>query len=259
MIDLSLFDHQINKSIPVPLYFQLKNIILDEINNGNYAEGDVIPTEKEISTGFDLSRTTVRQAITELVQEGKLNRFKSKGTFVAKPKLKQGYTKRLETFDETIKRLGMTPSTKLLNLSIIDAPDNVAEALNLKPGEKCIYIFRIRYADSEPNVIVQTWLPYNSCQFIIQHDLEKESLYSILSKREDTRVNHINRLMEAVSANAEDAKLLEIDLGRPIHLFTSIGYNPAGAPIEFSTAHYRGDRNRFEVDLYYTPPGTEKD
>ena len=250
---MAIFDHRIDKSIPVPLYYQLKTIILDEINSGNYAEGDLIPTEKEISAGFELSRTTVRQAITELVADGKLYRVKSKGTFIAKPKLKQDFIKRLETYDETIRRLGMTPSTRLVELSIIAPPPEVATILRLKNNEKCISILRIRYADGEPNVAVDTWLPYDRCQFITQHNLEKESLYSILSKREDTRVFHINRVAEAVLATHEDAKMLAIDVGQPIHFFTSTGYNPAGDPIEFSRARYRGDRNRFEVDLYYDP------
>jgi len=250
---MAIFDHRIDKSIPVPLYYQLKTIILDEINSGNYAEGDLIQTEKEISDGFELSRTTVRQAITELVADGKLYRVKSKGTFIAKPKLKQDFIKRLETYDETIRRLGMTPSTRLVELSIIAPPPEVATILRLKNNEKCISILRIRYADGEPNVAVHTWLPYDRCQFITQHNLEKESLYSILSKREDTRVFHINRVAEAVLATHEDAKMLAIDVGQPIHFFTSTGYNPAGDPIEFSRARYRGDRNRFEVDLYYDP------
>jgi GntR family transcriptional regulator len=250
-VPVSIFDHQIDKSTPIPLYYQLKSIILTEIQSGFYAEGNLIPTEKEISEGFGLSRTTVRQAITELVSEGKLYRIKSKGTFVAKPKLKQDFIKRLETYDETIRRLGMIPSTRLVELSIISAPQEVVDVLRLGPGEKCISILRIRYADGEPNVAVHTWLPYERCQFIMQHDMEKESLYSILSKREDTRVFHITRVVEAVLATHDDARMLGIDAGQPIHFFTSVGYNPAGDPIEYSQARYRGDRNRFEVDLYY--------
>jgi GntR family transcriptional regulator len=251
---MAIFDHLIDKTTPVPLYFQLKNIILDEISKGHYHEGDLIPTEKEIGDAFSLSRTTVRQAITELVSEGKLYRIKSKGTFVSKPKLKQDFIKRLETFDETIQRLGMTPSTKLLELKIIKAPDEVASVLRLSEGQKCIFIFRVRYADQEPNVLVRTWLSFDRCQFITQHDLEKESLYRILSRNEDTRIAHINRVMEAMSANMEDARILDIEEGQPIHFFTSIGFNRKEEPIEFSQARYRGDRNRFEVDLYYSEP-----
>ena len=84
-----LQDHTLDKNVPVPLYFQLKTLILDEIKNGSYKSGELIPTENEISEMFDISRTTVRQAITELVHDGQLYRIKSKGTFVANPKVTQ--------------------------------------------------------------------------------------------------------------------------------------------------------------------------
>ena len=71
---------KLDKSVPIPLYFQLKELILSEIKNGNYPSGSLIPTENELSEAFEISRTTVRQAITELVQEGWLYRVKSKGT-----------------------------------------------------------------------------------------------------------------------------------------------------------------------------------
>jgi len=249
---MSIFHQVIDKTIPIPLYYQLKNIVLTEIQNGTYQQGDLIPTEKELSEFFELSRTTVRQAITELVQEGKLFRIKSKGTFVAKPKIKQDFIKRLETYNEQIRRLGMTPSTKLLEMKIIPAPEDAAEVLKLKKDAKCILIERLRFADNEPNVVVRTYLSYDRCNFVMQHDLGKESLYEILSQREQTRVYHINRIMESMLTSEEDAKLLKINMGQPIHFFTSTGFNPAGEAVEYSHARYRGDRNRFEVDLFYS-------
>lgn len=247
---MAILDHEIDKNTPIPLYFQLKNIILDEIRKGGYREGDLIPTEKEIGDAFGLSRTTIRQAITELVSEGRLYRVKSKGTFVAKEKLKQDFIKRLETFDDTIRRLGKEPSTKVLELKAVKAPEEVAEKLKLGRSGKCVYLSRIRYADSEPNVLVRTWLPFDRCRFVLENDLERKSLYRVLSAREETRIAHINRVMEALPATAEDARMLDLKTGEPIHFFTSVGFNAKEEPIEYSLAKYRGDRNRFEVDLF---------
>ena len=92
--------NRIDKSVPIPLYFQLKELILAEIKEGRYKSGDLIPTEKEISDAFQISRTTVRQAITELVQEGRLYRVKSKGTFVAQPKITQEFIRKIESFND---------------------------------------------------------------------------------------------------------------------------------------------------------------
>src|SRR4051812_25015713 len=96
---------QLDKSVPIPLYFQLKELILSEIKEGNYKIGSLIPTENDLSDMFEISRTTVRQAITELVQEGWLYRVKSKGTFVSKPKIEQSFIQALGSFNDQIAEL----------------------------------------------------------------------------------------------------------------------------------------------------------
>ncbi|MDO4549606.1 MAG: GntR family transcriptional regulator, partial [Clostridia bacterium] len=132
--------YRLDKSVPIPLYFQLKSMLLDEIKSGQYAVGALIPTEKELSEMFLISRTTVRQAISELVQEGWLYRVKSKGTFVARRKIQQDFIKRLETFNEQIERTGCKPSTFLLALETVELPDDIAQKLELKSGNKGIYL-----------------------------------------------------------------------------------------------------------------------
>ena len=92
-------------------------------------------------------------------------------------------------------------------------------------------------------------MPYPKCAFLMQHNMAKESMYNVLAEREETRICRVSRILEAVAANAQDARLLNIRTGKPVHLFHTVGYNQYDAPIEFSIARYRGDRNRFEVDL----------
>jgi GntR family transcriptional regulator len=238
---------QLNKSVPIPLYFQLKEAILDEMRNGNYKSDDLIPTEKELSEMFEISRTTVRQAITELVQEGWLYRIKSKGTFVSKPKINQSFIQALGSFNDQIAKSGRTPMTELLDFKIITPPENVDEILMLQPKEKVIFIHRKRCADSEPIVMVKTYLPYKRCNFVMDHDLAKESLYPILGQREETRIYKIKRIIEAVDATAYDIKNLNVNRGKAIQQFISTGFNVFEEPIEYSIARYRGDRNSFEV------------
>lgn len=245
---------QIDKSTPVPLYFQLKQLILAEIKNGTYQEGSLIPTEKDISTLFEISRTTVRQAITELVQEGWLYRVKSKGTFVSQPKISQDFIKKLESYNDQIFRAGMIPSTEVLKCEVQNADDEAARSLDLPLHTPVIYLHRKRLANNEPIVTIETFLPYQTCSFILEHDLAKESLYGILSTRKDTLVYRVERTVEAVEANSHDYKYLDISPGKPIQHFTSIGYNDSSRPIEFSLARYRGDRNRFEITVFPDNP-----
>lgn len=244
-----LEQHKLDKSVPIPLYYQLKTLLLEEIKSNAYPVDSIIPTEKEISEMFEISRTTVRQAITELVREGWLYRVKSKGTFVAQRKIKQDFIRRLESFNEQIERTGRRPGTELLALEVVEMPERAAEAFGVAPGEKVVYLHRKRSADDEPIVTVETYLPYPKCAFLMQHNMAKESMYNVLAEREETRICRVSRILEAVAANAQDARLLNIRTGKPVHLFHTVGYNQYDEPIEFSIARYRGDRNRFEVDL----------
>ena len=244
-----LEDHKLDKSTPVPLYFQLKSLLLEEIKNNEYPVDSLIPTEKEISEMFQISRTTVRQAITELVQAGWLYRIKSKGTFVARVKIKQDFIKRLEPFNEQIERTGRVPSTQLLAFEVVPMPERVAEVFGVAPGAKAVYMHRLRCADGDPIVTVETYLPYDACAFILKHDMSQESMYHVLSTRDKTRICRVNRILEAVAANVRDVERLDMVRGKPVHLFKTVGYNHMDEPIEYSIARYRGDRNRFEIDL----------
>ena len=242
---------KLNKSVPIPLYFQLKELILSEIKNGNYTYGSLIPTENELSDAFEISRTTVRQAITELVQEGWLYRIKSKGTFVSKPKINQDFIKKLESYNEQMVRLGMTPSTEVLELSIQKATETIAKALCISEKDKVIFLNRKRFTDGDPIVTIKTYLPYDKCFFLMDYDFTKESLYDILSaKGDEFRIFQIQRVIEAVEATTTDVINLNTQSGKPIQHFTSTGYTAYGVPLEYSLARYRGDRNSFEITVF---------
>lgn len=242
-----LQDKVLNKNTPIPLYYQLEALILEEIENGTYPPGSMIPTEKELSQMFDISRTTVRQAIMDLVQKERLYRTKSKGTFVAYPKTSQDFMRTIMSYDDDVRASGKTPSTEVLKLEVVNLPHDIAVEMGQEPGSKAIFLYRKRLVDNEPLVRVRTYLPYDSCSFLLDYDFTKESLYSILSKREDTHVVKIVRTCEARAANSEDAEILGIKRGRPIHYFLSIGCNQDGKIIEYSIARYRGDASKFRV------------
>ncbi len=245
-----LLEKKLNKNTPIPLYYQLKELILEEIKNGTYPKGSAIPTEKELSKMFDISRTTVRQAIVELVQEGWLYRVKSKGTFVSRPKINQDFMQKMESYNDQIRRTGRTPRTEVLDFKVVDASPEIAEKLEIQMGDKVVYLYRKRYADDDPIVILKTYLPYDKCSFVMEHDFEKESLYSVLSEDDSVKVNFIKRRVEVMEATSDDAVKLNMKRGKPIQFFASVGYNVFGEPIEYSLARYRGDKSSFEVTVF---------
>lgn len=240
----------LNKNIAIPLYFQLKELIISEIKNGNYTSESIIPTELEICNFFEISRTTVRQAIIELVQENWLYRVKSKGTFVSPAIIKLTFIQKLETFHQQISRLGKVPSTQILDKKVIPSTTLIAEKLQIPVGTDVIYLFRKRFADEIPIVLVETYLPFSNCSFVLEHDLEENSLYDIMSSGNNTKIMCSRRIVAAVEATSKDMAFLNIKKGKPIQYFESIGYNKYQTPLEFSIARYRGDYNQFEVTVF---------
>lgn len=240
----------IRRDSPVPYYYQLEGFLRDRIGDGTWKPGQRIPSEAELCAAFDVSRTVVRQALNELVQEGVLYRRKGKGTFVAEPKIRESLVQHLTGFYEDTVALGLKPSTKVLQQEVIPAPPKIAEALGLKEGDPVTLIDRLRFVDGEPIVLVITYVPYALCPELVNEDVSTQSLYAILEKKYGLELAYGRRTLEAVAATEEEAELLEIEEGDPIVLLRSISYVKDGGPIEYFKARHRGDRSRFEVELF---------
>lgn len=239
----------LNKSIPIPLYYQLKTMLLEYIKDHRNEIDKPIPTEVEISKYFSISRPTVRQAINELAVEGYLYRIKGKGTFITKPKIKQEFLLVLDSFNNEMKKKGLTPSTKVLSMKITEADNQVSEALKLDAGSKVIQLNRLRYADKEPIVFVITYIPYDKCPNLITKKLEDESMYELLENECGFAITSAVRSLESILAGEYESRLLKIDKGSPLQFFESVAYLKDGTPIEYSLAKYRGDRNKFTFEL----------
>lgn len=242
-----LEERKLDKSVPVPLYYQLKNIIYEEIRCGNYRVGDAIPTENEISEIFGISRTTVRQAMTEMVREGLLYRVKSKGTFVAEKRLDPDFMERLNIFNAVITASGRTPRTVLLEQDN-DAPVPARFAGKLN-GNKCIYLHRRRFADDKTVNHVRTWLSSSLIDMVKAHDMSSTFLFRMLAENEATTVTKVERTCCAEPANAEDADLLRIDVGSPVHCVTNIAYDRNGNVLMCSYSRYRYDESSVTVTI----------
>lgn len=238
----------LNKDVPIPLYFQLENWILEKIKDGTYQIGESIPTESQLRDMFQISRTTVRQAIHDLVEEGWLIRNGTKGTFVSEPKKKRTNVRSLESFNRQIIRAGQTPRTEILELKVIKADEELAGTLGIEVNGKVILMFRRRFADEVAVMTIRSCLSYDRCRFILEHDFAEESLYEVLSLREDTKPVDVRQIVEAQIPTAEDMKLFRMDCMKPILNFHCLDRNRRGENIVFNIIRYRGDYIRFEVD-----------
>ncbi len=242
----------INKEIGIPYYYQLKQFIIKEIESNRWKSGQQILPEMKICEKLDISRTVVRQTIQELVNEGYLIKKKAKSAFIAEPKINENLVQRLMGFYEDMTARGFKIKNDILKQELIKAPEKIANLLNLKENEKVIIINRLRRLNSEPIVLVATYIPYKMCPDLLDEDMTDKSLYEFLEGKYKFVIDRGRRFIEAVMADEREAKLLNIKKGSPLVLIESISYLKDGRAIEYYHAVHRGDRSRFVVELRRT-------
>lgn len=239
---------QIDKSAKLPLYYQLKEILMQEIRK--MQPDEMILPESGLIEKYGISRTTVRQAISELITEGYLYTIRGKGTFVADRKVDLVYMNKIESFAEQVRNSGYMPSTRVLEQKVLPAPDKVAKHLNLASGKKVLYLKRLRFADDVPIALAESYLPLPLCRRLTDMDLEPVSLYEVLAEDSKTEVRHVRRIIKAGMATAEEKKLLQLENEDVVLRFVNIGFNMDEIPVEYCVSSYRVDYNVFTVDLY---------
>jgi len=240
----------INFESRIPYYIQLMDILKEKMQLGNWAPGDQIPGEQDLCELYGVSRTVVRQALREMELEGVINRRKGKGTFISQPKISEGLAQKLTGFYQDMVERGLKPVTKVLHQSIIPANEKVAGFLGIRPNEKVVDILRLRYINEEPIQLVTTYIPFDICPALATVDLTNRSLYEFLETECGVFITKGRRYLEAVLANESEAGLLGIERGSPLLMLDSISFSESGQPIEYYHALHRGDRSRFEVELF---------
>ena len=230
----------IDKSIPIPLYYQLKSIFLERIKEGIYQPGDFIPTEQDLIEKYNLSRTTVRQAIMELVNEGYLYRYKGKGTIVAKKNHKNNQTLDIQS---GILETGAIVKTDLLNLELTKASVSDAEYLELEQGVDDVYVLkRLRYGNDEP-VSYSTSVVPASLFPNLEKDVNvvKDHLYGYIGKC-GYPITSREIYVSVGIADKTTAKLLNIKNGSPIMFMRQIGYC-GEKPVEWALSSMKQTEN----------------
>ncbi|WP_027417206.1 GntR family transcriptional regulator [Aneurinibacillus terranovensis] len=235
----------IKKDSPIPLYYQLEEYIRSQINSGAMKPKEAIPSEREISEELGISRMTVRQAITNLVNDGLLVRHKGKGTFVAEKKFEKGPS--VFSFTEEMRRRNLRPSARIIEMKTIPAGGSMAEQLEIPTGESVYEICRLRLADDEPMAIETAYIPVRYIPGLNEQLLAaKGSLYELLHEN-GIKLRQVERTLEASLATANEAKLLNIKSKTAVLLVKGRTYSEEGKVIEFVKSIYRGDRYTFAV------------
>jgi GntR family transcriptional regulator len=243
----------IDRSSPLPFYHQLKQILLAEIEGHELEPGTRLPGDHELCQRYEVSRTVVRQALSELESEGVIERIKGRGTFVSPPKTAEGLVQSLTGLYEDVALRGSTLRSDVRRLARVPADTQVAAELHLDPGQPVILIERLRFVDEEPWVLTVTHVPERLAPGLLDEDLTHQSLYALLEGKYGVRLARGHRSVEATTAGPVLARHLGIAEGAAVLALRSTSFGPDGSPVESFVAYHRGDRSRFEVDLVRRP------
>jgi len=236
----------------MPLYDQIIENILEQIHNKSLKEGDMLPTEIDLSKQFGVSRPTVRTALLKLVHAGYLTRTKGRGTFVTKPKIIQESTQFIESYNEEMAHKGLTPKTIVLEFEAIPSNEAISDKLNIPCGDQVIRLTRLRYVqpndEERPVVLTTVYVPYELAPNLLNYDFESFSLYDVLSKN-NLVVAKVVRELEIRMLFGKTARLLEAKDNSPAHFISSTGYDESGRVVEYSESFYPADRNKFIIKI----------
>lgn len=233
---------------PIPLYYQLKAHLEEQIEHGIWKAGERVPSESELGDLFGVSRTTVRQALGDLVQRGLLTRVQGRGTFVAEPRLQQPLM-RLTGFTQDMRAWGKSPSSQVLQVGLAAAEPETALALGVPPGSPVILVKRLRIADGHPLALEIAHLAHPLCRGVLSEDLGIQSLYQILAARLHIVPTRAEQRLEAVRCPAAEAHLLGIARGEPVLHIHRTTFDQHGRAFEQVESFYRGDRYAFHAEL----------
>lgn len=221
----------------LPLYVQLKTIVKNNIMTGKLVKGDLLPAEIVYQKKYGVSRITIRQAITELENEGFVERKRGKGTTVIYQQRIEEDLSRVMSFTNELLERGMVPGCKKAHIEIIKADEFVASIFGVLENTELYLITRVRTADAQPVVLFKTYL-INDHKMPMNDNEYKGSLYELMNKYGEETLSYNKEKIEATLANKEISVALEVKEKSAILKRTRIGYNLDKKVIEYTLSFY---------------------
>ncbi|MFM6971709.1 MAG: GntR family transcriptional regulator [Rhodoluna sp.] len=244
ILPLSVFV-DLDRSGPIPLYFQVAQKIEQAILDSTLPAGCRLENEVSLGERLGLSRPTVRRAIQDLVDKGLLVRRRGIGTQVVHGQVTRGVE--LTSLYEDLARSGQKPSTKILTYKIEKADSKIAERLGVKIGAPVLYLKRVRSADNVAVSIMENWLPEDFTD-LTESELNEHGLYQILRARGVT-MRVAKQRIGARKASVQESTILDIEKNAALLTMDRTAYDNSGRAIEFGHHCYRPDLYSFEVTL----------
>ncbi|MFE9692139.1 GntR family transcriptional regulator [Micromonospora sp. NPDC005806] len=235
----------VDRSSPVPLYFQVAEQFTAAIQRGDLSPGDRLDSELQLADRLGLSRPTVRQAIQHLVDKGLIVRRRGVGTQVVRSEVRRAVE--LTSLHDDLARAGRQPSTSVLELTTVDCPTAVAAALGMTAGTPVQHLRRLRFADGEPLAVMENWLPLDPVRLSLEA-LQARGLYAIL-RAARVRVRSAHQRIGARAATAAEAQMLGERRNAPLLTMARTAYDDQGRHVEHGAHIYRASRYVLEVTV----------
>lgn len=229
----------------VPRYAQIQDNLAELIEVGLLKAGDMLPSERDLSEMYGVSRLTVRQALHALINRGVIHTQHGVGTFVSATRPKANLAPTVTGFSQRMREAGMTPSSRLLQAECLSVTPVLRHRLALREDAEVICLRRLRLANDEPLMVETTFLPAARFIDLTTHDLETQSLYHLLELHYGVRVTATEQSLEPTLLQADEAVHLQQAEGIPAMLVRIVAYDRDQRPVEYSKSVVRGDRCRF--------------
>lgn len=235
----------IDRSSPVPLYFQFAQQLQKLIEAGVLPPGTRLSNEVAMADEFGLSRPTMRHAMQHLVDKGLLSRKRGVGTQVLTNRIRRqvGFTSLYEDLERDRRR----PRTEVLSIETTAAYGDIAAALQVDEGSEVVAIERLRFADDEPIALLHNHLPAGTID-LSEETLSEAGLYELV-RRSGVDLSTAEQTIGARRAGAAEARLLDETRGATLLTMVRIAYDGSGTPVEYGSHVYRASRYSFEMTV----------
>jgi GntR family transcriptional regulator len=244
---------KIDRTSPLPLYFQLARLLTEDIVRGRLSPGERLTSEPDIGDQFGVSRATVRQALQRLESEGLIQRIKGRGTFVSGARERSWLLQSSAGFfHEEVDRLGLDVKSEVLRAEVAPLSHWATDALGLADASRGVVLERLRFIEGKPALYVADYLPAQFADAALSLAKEDGSLYDRLETRAGVTVYGGRRTLEAVHAEARVTEMLGVKPRTPLMFIESVSWDAELQPFHAFQSWLRTDRIRVEVQVTRT-------
>lgn len=243
---------------PIPYYHRIGEIIREKIETREFRAGDRLPSEEELCRSFQVSRTTVRQALQTLELDDLIERHPGRGSFVKDASETKARLKMTCLLGDLI-ALGIPAAAELKDRGLVIPPAPVAEAMDIGSGEAVLSFVKVVSVDGHPFVVRRAYLPLWMNDRLTDDDIRSEHLLKTISDKCGVQCLEAEQLVEAVVASSTLAADLDLDAGSPVLSVTRTTYDRRQNCIEYSIHTYRSDRTRFYIAQKRRRPSRDED